>query len=72
MAVRKWSVSIDEALAAQVERHVGDRGLSRFIARAVEHELERDRLTAYLDELDAEYGPVPEELIAEFDRLWRS
>lgn len=72
MAVRKWSVSVDEDLAARVEEHVGDRGLSGFVARAVEHELERDALSAYLDELDREHGPVPEGLIEHYDSLWLS
>jgi hypothetical protein len=44
MTVRKWSVSIDEDLAERVEERVGGRGLSGFVARAVEHELERDNL----------------------------
>ncbi|MGQ0466582.1 MAG: CopG family transcriptional regulator [Sporichthyaceae bacterium] len=70
MAIRRWSVSIDGALARQVEDHVGERGLSGFVARAVEHELERDALRDYLDELDAEFGPVPETVIDEFDALW--
>jgi metal-responsive CopG/Arc/MetJ family transcriptional regulator len=70
MAVRKWSVSIDEDLAERVEEHVGGRGLSGFVARAVEHELERDSLSQYLDDLDAEFGAVPTEMVEEFDRLW--
>jgi hypothetical protein len=70
VAVRKWSVSIDEDLAGRVEEHVSGRGLSSFVSRAVEHELERDILAQYLDELDAELGPVPEILIEEYDRLW--
>lgn len=70
MAVRKWSVSIDEALAARVEEHVGERGLSSFVARAVDHELEREQLTRYLDDLDAEFGAVPEELIEGYDAQW--
>ena len=72
MAVEKWSVSIDEALAARVESHVGDRGLSGFVARAVAHELERDTLDEYLTELDDLYGRVPEELVARVDELWPS
>lgn len=70
MAVRKWSVSIDEGLAARVEEHVGQRGLSAFVARAVDHELEREQLNRYLDELDEEFGPVPEELIEGYDAQW--
>lgn len=70
MPVRKWSVSIDEELAERVEEHVGGRGLSGFVARAVEHELERGSLDRYLDDLDAEFGTVPAELVEEFERLW--
>ena len=70
MPVRKWSVSVDEVLADQVEAHVGGRGLSGFVARAVEHELERDALGRYLDDLDREFGSVPADLIEEYDRLW--
>ncbi len=72
MAVRKWSVSLEEELASRVEEHVGDRGLSAFVARAVEHELERDALADYLDELDDEYGSIPNDLIEHYDALWPS
>lgn len=72
MAVTKWSVSVEEALAARVESRVGDRGLSGFVARAVEHELERDLLDEYLVELDAEFGSVPEGLVEDYDELWPS
>jgi Arc/MetJ family transcription regulator len=72
MVVRKWSVSIDEELAARVEQRVGSRGLSAFVARAVERELEHDALRDYLDELDDQFGPVPEELIEHYDSLWPS
>lgn len=72
MAVKKWSVSVEANLAARVESRVGDRGLSGFVARAVEHELERDLLDDYLVELDAEFGPVPEGLAEDYDELWPS
>jgi hypothetical protein len=38
--------------------------------RAVDHELEREQLNRYLDELDGEFGPVPEELIEGYDAQW--
>ncbi len=72
MAVTKWSVSVEEHLASRVETHVGDRGLSGFVARAVEHELERDLLDDYLVELDDEYGAVPAGLVERVDELWPS
>lgn len=70
MVVRKWSVSVDEDLANRVEEHVGGRGLSGFVARAVEHELERDALADYLDDLDRDFGSVPGDLIETYDALW--
>jgi hypothetical protein len=72
VAVITWSVSVEQSLAQRVEHHVGDRGLSAFVARAVEHELERDLLDEYLDELDAEFGPIPEGLVESVDDLWPS
>ncbi len=72
MAVTKWSVSVEETLAERVESHVGDRGLSGFVARAVEHELERDLLGEYLEELDTEFGPIPAGLVEQVDDLWPS
>lgn len=72
MAVRKWSVSVEEELAFRIEEHVGDRGLSGFVARAVEHELERDSLADFLGDLDDEYGEVPVDLIEHYDALWPS
>ncbi|MFT7597512.1 MAG: hypothetical protein ACI8TP_000432 [Acidimicrobiales bacterium] len=72
MAVRKWSVSVEENLAERVEVRVGDRGLSGFVARAVEHELERDLLDDYLTDLDAEFGSVPSETIDEYANKWPS
>lgn len=72
MAVTKWSVSVEENLASRVESRVGDRGLSGFVSRAVEHELERDLLDDYLQELDDEYGPVPASLVEQIDDVWPS
>lgn len=72
MAVTKWSVSVEETLAERVESHVGDRGLSGFVARAVEHELERDLLGEYLGELDIEFGAPPEGLVEQVNDLWPS
>jgi hypothetical protein len=72
VAVTKWSVSVEQTLAMRVESHVGDRGLSGFVARAVEHELERDLLDEYLDELDTEFGPIPEGLVESVDGVWPS
>jgi len=72
MAVTKWSVSVEKNLASRVESRVGDRGLSGFVSRAVEHELERDLLDEYLQELDDDYGPLPDGLVEQIDDAWPS
>lgn len=72
MAVKKWSVSVEQNLAQRVESRVGDRGLSGFVARAVENELERDLLDDFLTELDAQHGTVRPDLVEEFDAKWPS
>ena len=66
----KLSVSVPRALAKMVRRRVGARGLSGFVARAMRHELEREQLGAYLDDLTSEHGPVPTRLLAEARTTW--
>lgn len=66
----KLSVSVPIELAAAVRRRVGARGLSSFVARAMEHELEREQLGSYLAELDAQHGAVSKSVIAQARRAW--
>lgn len=67
----KLSITVPSALAAEIRKRVGARGVSGFVTRAIAHELEREQLTTYLDELDRELGPVPEEALADARRAWR-
>ena len=67
----KLSVTIPSELAAEIRKRVGARGVSGFVTRAIAHELEREQLGAYLEELDREFGPVPKEVLAEARRAWR-
>ena len=57
-------------LARRVEQHLDHRGLRAFVARQVEGPFERVALRAYLDDLDAEFGPVASELVDEYDARW--
>jgi hypothetical protein len=66
----KLSVSIPMDLATAVRRRVGARGLSGFVARAMEHELEREQLQAFLGELDELHGQVPAAQLAKARRAW--
>ena len=59
-AAAKLSVSVPTDLAKAVRKRVGARGLSGFVARAMRHELEREQLGAFLDDLRHELGRVPD------------
>jgi hypothetical protein len=67
----KLSISVPLALAKTVRKRVGARGLSRFVARAMQHELEREQLGVFLAELDATSGPVAKTAIDQARRAWQ-
>jgi hypothetical protein len=68
--VRKVSVSMPEELAEAVRTRAGAGGFSRYVSEAVEREIRHDRLGELLDELEAEYGPVPPEVREQTRRIW--
>lgn len=68
--VRKVSVSMPEDLADAVRARTGAGGFSRYITEVVEREIRRERLGELLDELEAEYGPVPPEIRQQTRRMW--
>ncbi len=65
VAKRKISISLDEDLVAELEN--GVQSLSAQVNAVLREDLEHRRrqrlLTEYLDQLDAEEGPVDEALI---------
>ncbi len=69
---RKISVSLDEDLVAELE--AGDLSLSAQVNAALREEFEHRHhqrlLKAFLDQLDAEEGPVDEALIDKYARLF--
>jgi hypothetical protein len=69
-AAAKLSVSVPFELAQTVRKRVGSRGLSSFVARAIQHELEREQLGAFLDEMKAELGPLPKKVIDQARAAW--
>ena len=66
----KLSVTVHGDLARAVRRRVGPRGLSGFVARAIAHELEREQLSPFLDDLDREHGPVSPSALAQARKAW--
>jgi Arc/MetJ family transcription regulator len=70
MATEKVSLTLEEDLVAEAREAVGVRGLSGYVNRALRHELQRDRLTGLLAELEAETGPIEPELMEDVRRAW--
>src|SRR4051794_5950557 len=67
MATDKLSATVDASLLAEVRRRVGPRGLSAFVGRALQHELDRVALRDLLDDLSATLGPPDEVMVGEAD-----
>lgn len=72
MAVSKVSLSIDEDVLAEARARAGRRELSSYVNDALRRQLQRDRLAELLAEMDAESGPVPDEVMEKARRPWRS
>ncbi len=70
MATAKTSLTLDKALLAAARELVGRRGLSRYVNRALRHQLQRDRLVGLLDELEREAGPIEPRVMEEVRRSW--
>ena len=69
-SVAKLSVSVPIELAKAVRRRVGGRGLSGFVAQALTHELEREQLGSFLEDLDNELGEVSKASLSRARRAW--
>jgi len=70
MAGEKVSVTLDPAIVAEARRIVGDGDLSAFVNDVLDWHLQNVHLRGYLDLLEEEFGPVPEELREEARREW--
>lgn len=70
MAVDKVSLSLDSDVLAEARELAGSRGLSSLVNEALRLRLQQVRVARLLDEMDAEYGPVPDEVVQEVAREW--
>jgi len=68
--VRKVSVSMPEELAEAVRARTGSGGFSRYVTAAVDREIRDDLLGDLAAELEAEFGPIPEEMRKQTRRMW--
>ena len=69
--VTKLSVSLPDDLVQDL-RAVAHDNVSAFVTSAVRHELDRRRLSAFVDELADELGPIDEAEVARYSELFAS
>ena len=70
MATEKVSLSLDEELVAEARQAVGARRLSGYVNEALRRQLQRDRLSGLLAELEREAGPIEPRVMEEVRREW--
>jgi hypothetical protein len=68
--VGKVSVSMPSELTEAVRSRTGAGGFSRYVSEAVQQRLKHDLLDDLLSELEAEHGPIPQEIREETRRMW--
>jgi Arc/MetJ-type ribon-helix-helix transcriptional regulator len=66
----KVSVSLPAPLVERIKEKVGSRGVSRYVAQALEHEERRQALRDWLAQEDCEHGAVPDDVMREVRRQW--
>ena len=62
MSYTKLSVTLQSKVADELRRVAGRRGVSAFVNEAVRQRLQAARLRKLLDEMEAEEGPIPEDV----------
>jgi len=67
----KLSVSLPDELVQDLREAAHDN-VSAFVTAAVRHELDRRRLSVFVDELADELGPVEEAEVAKYSELFAS
>ena len=71
MAVSKVSLSIEEDVLEDARERAGRRELSSYVTDALRRQLQHDRIGELLAAMDADSGPIPDELMEEARQLWR-
>ncbi|HEX9065709.1 MAG TPA: hypothetical protein VF843_11420 [Streptosporangiaceae bacterium] len=68
--VKKVSVSMPEELVDAVKSRAGAGGFSRYVTDAVQEQSRLDLLDELSAELEAEFGPIPEDIREQTRRTW--
>jgi len=67
MAMKKVSVTLDADLVAEIKTELGERGFSRYVNDTLALRMQQRRLEQLEQELEQEYGPIPDEVQREID-----
>lgn len=66
----KVSITLPAGLLERIRSRVGRRGVSGYVARALEQDERRAALRAWLADQEAEHGPVPTAVLDEVRDEW--
>ncbi|HEX5493396.1 MAG TPA: hypothetical protein VFX70_02330 [Mycobacteriales bacterium] len=67
---KRVTITLPEDLEAAIKAEIGEREFSSYVAEAAARRYQQDQLAGFLDELDAEHGPVPEQVRREVASWW--
>lgn len=66
----KVSITLPAPLVERIKKKVGSRGVSRYVAEALEPEERRQALRVWLADQDREHGTIPDDVMEEVRRQW--
>lgn len=66
----KVSVQMPEELVVAVRTLVGTGGFSEYVTEAVDRRYRHDLLGEWIEEFEAEHGPIDEELVRQAAKEW--
>jgi hypothetical protein len=70
MPTEKVSLTLEEELVIEARVIAGQRGLSRYVTRALRNQLQQDRIGGFLQTLENEAGPVEQGVMDEVRKAW--
>jgi hypothetical protein len=70
MRTEKVSLTLEKELLTEAREVAGGRALSRYVNRALRHQLQHDRIAGLLAELDREHGPIAPQVLEEVRSEW--
>jgi hypothetical protein len=70
MRTEKVTLVLDKQLLAEARQVAGGRALSRYLDRALRHQLQHDRLAGLLAALAQDHGPIDPQVMEEVRGAW--